>query len=86
MSLTDLRHISKTLTMAKTVCDIVYFKKKQEDIEVEVAFQFVNEFEENILSFCNNIYTREGGTHITGFKTKFTMIINQYARTWHLKG
>ena len=63
-----------------TVCDIVYFKKKQEDIEVEVAFQFVNEFEENILGFCNNIYTQEGGTHITGFKTKFTMIINQYAR------
>ena len=64
----------------ETVCDIVYFKKKQEDIEVEVAFQFVNEFEENILGFCNNIYTQEGGTHITGFKTKFTMIINQYAR------
>ena len=38
----------------ETVCDIVYFKKKQEDIEVEVAFQFVNEFEENILGFCNN--------------------------------
>ena len=64
----------------ETVCDIVYFKKKQEDIEVEAAFQFVNEFEENILGFCNNIYTQEGGTHITGFKTKFTMIINQYAR------
>ena len=64
----------------ETVCDIVYFKKKQEDIEVEVAFQFVNEFEENILGFCNNIYTQEGGTHITGFKTKFTTIINQYAR------
>ncbi|MDO5403556.1 MAG: toprim domain-containing protein, partial [Eubacteriales bacterium] len=60
--------------------DIVYYKKSQEGIEVEVAFQFVNEFEENILGFCNNIYTQEGGTHITGFKTKFTMIINQYAR------
>ncbi len=64
----------------ESVCDIVYFKKKQDDIEVEAAFQFVNEFEENILGFCNNIYTQEGGTHITGFKTKFTMIINQYAR------
>ena len=64
----------------ETVCDIIYFKKKQDDIEVEVAFQFVNEFEENILGFCNNIYTQEGGTHITGFKTKFTTIINQYAR------
>jgi len=64
----------------EAVCDIVYFKNKQDDIEVEVAFQYVNEFEENILGFCNNIYTQEGGTHITGFKTKFTSIINQYAR------
>ena len=47
---------------------------------MECAFQYVNEFEENILGFCNNIYTQEGGTHITGFKSKFTMIINQYAR------
>ena len=71
----------KDLNVGKeTVCDIVYFKNKQDDIEVEVAFQYVNEFEENILGFCNNIYTQEGGTHITGFKTKFTMIINQYAR------
>ena len=49
-------------------------------IEMEVAFQFVNEFSENILGFCNNIYTQEGGTHLTGFKSKFTMVINQYAR------
>lgn len=62
------------------VHDIVYFKKRIEGIEAEIAFQFVNEFEENILGFCNNIYTQEGGTHITGFKTKFTVIINQYAR------
>ncbi len=64
----------------ETVCDIVYYKKSEDGIEVEVAFQYVNEFEENILGFCNNIYTQEGGTHITGFKSKFTMIINQYAR------
>ena len=62
------------------VHDIVYFKRSSEGIEVEIAFQFVNEFEENILGFCNNIYTQEGGTHITGYKTKFTTIINQYAR------
>lgn len=64
----------------EAVNDIVYFKKSEEGIEVEIAFQYVNEFEENILGFCNNIYTQEGGTHITGFKSKFTMIINQYAR------
>ncbi len=64
----------------EAINDLVYFKKVEDGIEVEVAFQYVNEFEENILGFCNNIYTQEGGTHITGFKTKFTMIINQYAR------
>ena len=60
--------------------DVVYFKRDSEGIEVEVAFQLVDEFQENILGFCNNIYTQEGGTHITGYKTKFTTIINQYAR------
>lgn len=60
--------------------DIVYYKGKNEGIEVEVAFQFVDTFEEKILGYCNNIYTSDGGTHITGFKTKFTQIINNYAR------
>lgn len=58
----------------------VYFKGEAEGIEVEAAFQYVNEFHENILGFCNNIYNSEGGTHLTGFKTTFTTVINQYAR------
>lgn len=62
------------------VHDVINFKKTVDGIEMEVAFQFVNEFSENILGFCNNIYTQEGGTHLTGFKSKFTMVINQYAR------
>ena len=47
---------------------------------MEVAFQFVNTFEEKLLGYCNNIYTSEGGTHLTGFKTRFTQIINNYAK------
>ena len=58
----------------------VYFKGESDGITVEVAFQYTEDFGENILGFCNNIYTIEGGTHITGFKTKFTTIMNQYAR------
>ena len=58
----------------------VYFKGEAEGIEVEVAFQYVNEFHENVLGFCNNIYNAEGGTHLNGFKTTFTTVINQYAR------
>lgn len=62
------------------VTDIIYFKKEQDGIEVEVAFQYINDFTENISGFCNNIYTQEGGTHITGFKSILTSTINQYAR------
>lgn len=58
----------------------VYFKGKADGIEVEAAFQYVNEFHENVLGFCNNIYNAEGGTHLTGFKTTFTTVMNQYAR------
>ena len=60
--------------------DPIYFKGTAEGIEVEAAFQYVNEFHENVLGFCNNIYNAEGGTHLTGFKTTFTTVINQYAR------
>ena len=64
----------------ETIHDPVYYKGEAEGIEVEVAFQYVNEFHENVLGFCNNIYNAEGGTHLTGFKTTFTTIMNQYAR------
>lgn len=58
----------------------VYFKGESEGITVEVAFQYINEFRENVLGFCNNIYNAEGGTHLTGFKTTFTSVMNSYAR------
>ena len=64
----------------EVVHDPVYFKGECDGIEVEAAFQYVNEFHENVLGFCNNIYNAEGGTHLTGFKTTFTTVINQYAR------
>ncbi len=64
----------------ETVCEVVYFKGESEGISVEGAFQYINEFHENVLGFCNNIYNAEGGTHLTGFKTAFTNIINTYAR------
>lgn len=60
--------------------DIVYFSGITNDIEIEVAMQYTNEFSETIVSFCNNINTVEGGAHITGFKTALTRVINQYAR------
>ena len=65
---------------SEPIHDPVYFKGEAEGIEVEADFQYVNEFHENILGFCNNIYNAEGGTHLTGFKTTFTTVMNQYAR------
>ena len=58
----------------------IYFKSETDGIEAEIAFQFVDAFEENILGFCNNIFTQEGGTHLVGFKTRFTQLINSYAK------
>jgi len=64
----------------EAVTDVIFFSGESEGISLDVAFQYVNEFHENVLGFCNNIYNAEGGTHLTGFKTMFTNVINQYAR------
>ncbi|NLG04979.1 MAG: DNA gyrase subunit B [Clostridia bacterium] len=64
----------------ETLHDVIYFKGEADNITVEIAFQYVNEFHENVLGFCNNIYNAEGGTHLTGFKTMFTNVMNNYAR------
>ena len=64
----------------ENLSDVIYFSGESEGISVEGAFQYSNEFHENVLGFCNNIYNAEGGTHLTGFKSAFTNIINNYAR------
>ena len=65
---------------AETLHEPICFSGSAEGIQVEAAFQYTGEFHENILGFCNNIYNAEGGTHITGFKTAYTTIMNNYAR------
>ncbi len=64
----------------EAVTDVITFQGESDGISVEGAFQYCNEFHENVLGFCNNIYNAEGGTHLTGFKTQFTTIVNNYAR------
>ena len=71
-----VKDLNKSL---ETLHDVIYFQGESEGITIECAFQYTNEFHENILGFCNNIYNAEGGTHITGFKTIFTSVINTYA-------
>ncbi len=65
---------------SEPITDVISFTGESEGITVDVAFQYINEFQENVLGFCNTIYNAEGGAHITGFKTTFTTVINQYAR------
>lgn len=65
---------------SEAVTDVIYFKGENEGITVEAAFQYITEFRENVLGFCNNIYNAEGGTHLSGFKSVFTTVINNYAR------
>lgn len=64
----------------EVLTDVICFHGESEGITVDCAFQYVNEFHENVLGFCNNIYNAEGGTHLTGFKTMFTTVMNSYAR------
>ncbi len=65
---------------SETVTPEIYFKGTSGNTEVECCIQFTDSFEENILGFCNDIFTQEGGTHIVGFKGKFTQLVNSYAR------
>ncbi|MDQ0161864.1 topoisomerase-4 subunit B [Bacillus alveayuensis] len=59
---------------------VVFFEGEQQGIEVEFAFQFNDGFSENILSFVNNVRTKDGGTHEAGAKTAMTRVFNEYAR------
>jgi len=56
----------------------IYFEKKEEGIELEISMQYNNEYQETIFSFVNNINTHEGGTHLSGFKTALTRVLNKF--------
>lgn len=76
---------------SETLTDILYVKgatfddKGNKNIEVEIAFQYIKEFtQETILSYCNNISTKEGGTHVAGFKASLTKLVNSYVERFNL--
>ena len=72
-----VRHLNED---KDTVASIVAFDGEIDDIAVEIALQYTQEFRENIFSFANNIQTTEGGTHLTGFSMGLTRVMNKYAR------
>jgi len=60
--------------------DIFYVSKEQEGIQVEVALQYIDDLASRELAFANNIYNPDGGTHLTGFRSALTRVLNDYAR------
>jgi len=59
---------------------VFYVNKSKDDISVEVAFQYMTDFRENVYAFANNISNPEGGSHLIGFRTALTRVLNKYAR------
>ncbi len=64
--------------------DVIYLHSEKEDMNVEIAMQYNNDYNESIVSFANNIHTTEGGYHETGFKNALTKIMNDYARKYNI--
>ncbi len=62
----------------KTLNNVFYVNREEDDVDVEVAIQYVDDLQENVLAFSNNILNTEGGTHLTGFRTALTKGINDY--------
>jgi DNA gyrase subunit B len=60
--------------------NIFYVEKEQDNVGVEIALQYVDDITDRIFPFANNIYTGEGGTHVTGFKTALTRTLNTYCK------
>ena len=77
-----IREFVRYLDETKTVLhdDVIYYADSEDGIEIEVAMQATEELQGSIHAFANNINTREGGTHLTGFKTALTRVVNDYAR------
>jgi DNA gyrase subunit B len=76
-----IREFVEYLNETKTALhnEVIYFEGEDENIQVEVAMQATDELQGSIHAFANNINTREGGTHLTGFKTALTRVVNDYA-------
>ncbi len=64
--------------------DVIYLHSEKENMNVEIAMQYNNDYNESIVSFANNIHTTEGGYHETGFKNALTKIMNDYARKYNI--
>ena len=62
----------------------IYIEGEKDESFCEIAMQYNDRYVENIFSYANNISTTEGGTHLTGFKTAITKVVNDYARKYNI--
>ena len=78
-----ISHFVKYLNESKQVIpkEPVFIEGEKNDVVCEVALQYNDSYNENVLSFVNNINTREGGTHLDGFKTALTRVMNEFLKT-----
>lgn len=63
--------------------EIIYFEGTKNNINVQIAMQYTDNYNENILTYVNNIFTQEGGTHLIGYKTALTRCVNDYAKKFN---
>ena len=73
-----VRHLNQNKEVKNE--NVFYIEKEQDNVKVEVALQYSDEFSESLFAFTNNIYNPEGGTHVAGFRTALTRSLNSYAR------
>ncbi len=73
-----VRHLNRMKTPKHDA--VFYVHKNLNDIEIELGLQYVDDYKETVFAFTNNIYNPEGGSHVAGFRTALTRILNNYAR------
>ncbi len=75
-----VEHLNNVRRLAMIHPDVIYMRGEKNDSIAEIAMQYNDSFNENLMSFANNMHTIEGGTHETGFRQALTTVLNDYAR------
>jgi len=73
-----IEHLNETKTVISKIP--IYFKIEREKVEIEIAMQYIDSYSETIYTYANNINTKEGGTHLIGFKSALTRVINEFLK------
>ena len=72
--------VERLNSMKEPLHEVLYVSKERDDVQVEIALQYNHSFSEILYGYANNIHTLDGGTHVSGFRTALTRVLNAYAR------